>query len=238
MRSLLCISIALPWCVPVHAVDWSWRAGGSLAWSSDYVLRGVSQTNRDPAWQGDIHIEPVRHWSIGVWASTVRLTPAQRSTEFDIYLSKQFALNPDLSVAVTLTRYSYLHDPRPVSYAYDEFNVSLNWLDMWLLSASWSPDTTLLAPPYDFSTHQQTLTLDGSYHQALPYGFEMLIGAGYFEPLEQADGAYAFGNAGIAHRVGPLRAELNWFWTASERHRRYAPGPAGGPWALTLVYRF
>ena len=212
--------------------------GGSLSWTSDYVLRGISQSNNEPTWQTDGHIEPIRGWRVGVWAAGVELLPPKHFVELDAYLSKPWILGRDLALTTTLTHYAYVNDPRLVSYTYNELNAMLNWRDTWSLGVSWSPDSTLIAPPYDLRRNQRTLTWEGSIHGALPGGFEWQGGMGYFDPLDLHEGDYWFGSARLARRIGPIGAELGWFWTQDRTHRTYTLGKSGGPWVLTLTYGF
>lgn len=221
-----------------RAEDIPWNPGGSLTWTSDYVFRGVSQSDNLPALQAELHVHPAQQWTVGVWASTVRLLPIKRSIELDAYVDTHWVINQDLTLGISAVHYSYRDDPRPISYNYDELSASINWLDSYSLSASWSPNATLIALPYGVQTQQQTFTVEGGYHQALPLKLELLLGAGYYDPLEQHEGGYAFGSTGLSRRFGRLRTELNWFWVQDQVHRRYTPGPAGGPWAATVTWQF
>ena len=49
--------------------------GGHVAVTTDYVLRGVSQTRGAPALQADLHYTTANGWYAGAWASTVDLNP-------------------------------------------------------------------------------------------------------------------------------------------------------------------
>src|SRR5215471_9166688 len=55
---------------PAFAED---GVGGSLSIVSDYVYRGISYSNEQPAIQGDIHYVGARGFSAGLWASTVHI---------------------------------------------------------------------------------------------------------------------------------------------------------------------
>jgi len=226
-------------CSPaINAQEPSLQLGGALAWTSDYVFHGVSQSDNQPALQGNMHIEPWSQWTFGAWGSTVRLLPDERSTELDFYLTKQWTINQNFGAEFGITHYSYANDPRPYSYAYNEISASVNWLDTWSIRASWSPDTTLFAAAYGVKKNQPTATFEANYHHALPYGAEFGAGVGYYVPLEQHEGNYGFGNAGLGRTFGRLRAELNWFWTQRSAQRIYTYGPAGGPWTLTMIWAF
>ncbi len=45
---------------------------GSLALTSDYAFRGLTQTNRDPAVQGGIEFAAASGYYIGTWGSNIR----------------------------------------------------------------------------------------------------------------------------------------------------------------------
>jgi uncharacterized protein (TIGR02001 family) len=216
-------------------VQWGW----SLALTSDYVFRGISQTHRQNAWQADIHLDPGAQWRVGAWASKVSLAPDRNSTELDFYLSRAWSLSAELGLVTSLTRYTYVNDPRMVSYTYHEAGATLNWRDAWTLSINWSPDVALAAPPpMGILSHQQTWVVEAGYHAALPLNLEWQLGAGYFAALEQGDGDYVYGSAVLVRRFGSLQTELAWYVTQDQWHRHYSPGLPGGPWVFNLMYSF
>src|SRR4051812_11218572 len=81
--------------------------GGSVDLTSDYVLRGVSQSAGKAAWQGDVHWEFPAGWSSGVWASQVALAPHSDTWEIDGYLQWHRALSTDLELGASATYYTY-----------------------------------------------------------------------------------------------------------------------------------
>lgn len=237
LRRTLAIA-GLGFCGASHAAAWPWPVGGSLAWTSDYVLRGISQSDNLPALQADLHLQPAPAWTIGAWASTVHLLPYTHAVEYSFYVDDRWLLTQDLSLALTASHYGYANDPRSAAYRYDELSLSLSWRDTLNASASWSPDVSLFSFPGQLHTHQQTLALDISYHQPLPWRLDGWAGLGYYSLLEQATGSYAYGSIGVARSFSRLRAEVNYFWVSNARHRAYTQGPAGGPWAFSIAWRF
>lgn len=211
--------------------------GGSIAWSSDYVLRGVSQTMNQPAVQLDIHYRPVNTWIVGAWASTAHVQPGITSAELDFYFRRNWQINEDLNLNVTGTHYQYVHDPRVYSYQYDELSIAADWADTLYGKLTWSPDADLYQSGYVYE-NRQTLAIEAGYHQPLPRKFDFQIGGGYYGPLQQSAGRYAYGNAGVSRRFGALQVELNYFWVQSKTHRLYNQWPAGGPWVVTVMWRF
>jgi uncharacterized protein (TIGR02001 family) len=212
--------------------------GGSITWSSDYVLRGVSQSDNLPVIQADFHIRPATDWTLGAWASMVHVLPYTRSTEVNLYLSHSWNLDQDWRVNVAATHYQYINDPRAVSYTYDEVAASLQWADTLYGHLAWSPNTDLYRAPYHVHRDQQTLTIEGGWHRALWYDINFQAGAGIYWPLQQSIGRYVYGSAGLSRRFGPIHVELNYFWVQNQQHRVFNAGPAGGPWAVTASWNF
>ena len=71
-----------------HASEWGYS--GNVGIYSDYVFRGYTQTNNDPAIQGGFDLEHSSGFYAGVWASNVDWTTSggamtSNSGEFDIY---------------------------------------------------------------------------------------------------------------------------------------------------------
>src|SRR5882672_11497447 len=91
--------------------------GGLIGVTSDYVLRGVSQSDGDPAAQGEVHLGFARGWSTGLWASQIRLLPGHTTAEIDLYLQWHATLSDSFDMSATATHYSYPGDPRPIGYA-------------------------------------------------------------------------------------------------------------------------
>ncbi len=94
---------------------------GSVAVASDYVFRGVSQTNRDPALQGGIEYAAERGFYLGVWGSNVSWltdlsqagSPVSNSLELDGYLGYRSHLTETVGVDVGALYYRYPGDYPP-----------------------------------------------------------------------------------------------------------------------------
>lgn len=82
--------------------DFTQSANISIA--SDYVYRGVSQTNSSLAVQGGFDVAHSCGLSAGVWASNVALG---NSSEVDLYASYSLAITKDVSAALGYKHYVY-----------------------------------------------------------------------------------------------------------------------------------
>ena len=212
--------------------------GGSIGLTSDYVLRGVSQSDGEAAFQGDVHWNFPAGWSAGIWASQVKLAPRSNTVELDGYLQWHGELNADLDLGATATHYSYPNDPRPVSYNYDELSLSLTWHDQIRVAASWTPSLNLYSYTDGLARDRQVYTLEASWHRDLGPRLDLTAGVGFYAPTGLEYASYAYGDASLGWRYGHWRVNLAWIWVQNGGHRQYSSGPAGGPLAATVAWIF
>lgn len=75
---------ALVACASAAAEDFSFSGGVAL--TTDYVFRGISQTNEKPAIQGNIDLNHTSGFYAGIWGSNVDFKDGgQAQAEFDLY---------------------------------------------------------------------------------------------------------------------------------------------------------
>ena len=97
---------------PVFADTQSDAFGATVTLVSDYVLRGVSQSQGNPALQAGIDYSGPFGVVAGAWASTIDLVadgaPADGAdVEVDLYLARSWQLSEGVSLDTTLMRYVY-----------------------------------------------------------------------------------------------------------------------------------
>jgi uncharacterized protein (TIGR02001 family) len=88
---------------------------GSVAVVNDYLFRGLSQTNRDPAVQPGIEYDHASGWYIGAWGSNISwlsdvstsAAPVSSSVELDFYTGYRGTFAADWSYDVGLYEYYY-----------------------------------------------------------------------------------------------------------------------------------
>jgi uncharacterized protein (TIGR02001 family) len=212
--------------------------GGSVAVTSDNVLRGLSQSDNRPAAQGELHWNFPAGWSGGVSASELRFAPNRASLELGAQLQWHGALSDDFDLGAALAHYSYPDDPRPVGYEYEELGVSLAWRDQLYAAASWIPNVNFRSTLDGSVRDRQALSLEASWHRTLRPRLDLSAGLGFFDPQGLEYASYAYGNATLGWHYGHWRAHLNWIWVQDASNRRYSAGPAGGPWTLTVAWGF
>ena len=232
-RLLLPALLACGACPAAHA-----GPGGSLDLTSDYVLRGVSQSDGQPALQGDVHWNFPSGWSSGLWGSQLRLKPRAATSELAAYLQWQGAVSRDFDLSAGYTHYAYPHDPRPVAYGYDELAVSLAWRDQVYLAATWTPSLNLHSAAGGQARNREVYTLEASWHRTLRPRFDLAVGLGFYDPHGVDYASYTYGNATLGWHYGHWRANLGAIWVQDAAHRQYSPGPAGGPLTATVAWLF
>lgn len=94
----------------------------NVAVTSDYVFRGVSQTQEDPAIQGGVDLTQGGLYA-GAWASNVDFGDGETDAEIDLYAG----VRPELagfSWDVGVVGYLYASQPDGADYDYAEFKVA------------------------------------------------------------------------------------------------------------------
>ena len=87
---------------------------GNVGLFSQYIFRGLTQTNQKPAIQGGFDYSHEAGFYAGVWASNISWITdgyaplgSSYSAEFDTYLGWKFALPNDFGIDVGFLRYNY-----------------------------------------------------------------------------------------------------------------------------------
>ena len=212
--------------------------GGAVTLASDYVLRGVSESDNNPVLQGDLHWNFPVGWSAGVWASQLRTQPRSADGEVAAYLQWQRAISSDFDLGASYTHYQYLNDARPVTYNYDELAVSLAWRDQLYLAATWTPKLNLYSASAGPAPDRHVYTVEASWHRTLVRRLDFSAGLGFYDPQGVDYGSYSYGNATLGWHYGHWRANLTAIWVQDASHRQYSPGPAGGPLMATVAWFF
>ncbi|MEL7797951.1 TorF family putative porin [Idiomarina loihiensis] len=120
----------------VNAAEFDSSANVTL--SSDYVFRGISQTNEDPAIQGGFDLASDSGWYAGVWASNVGFGTG--STEADLYLGYTHQLTNDWAVDFGAIRYLYPSGNGPgADFNYNEVYTNVSYKS-FTISAVYSDD--------------------------------------------------------------------------------------------------
>ena len=233
--SLFAASIYLSASVDGHAAG---HVGGSVAVTTDYLLRGVSQTHGSPALQADIHYQALSGWLAGVWASNVELNPEDGDTaELNIFAGYSRPLEGDWSMKVVVVHYAYLDKESAGPYTYDELIWGASYSDLAYLTLAVSPNTPQETAP-DVARDRTALSLDLALRLPLHGTWSAVGGFGYYE-LQGPEGAgYGYWSAGVAYDFDPWHLEMAWFGTSAGASELFDPYMPRSRWAATLIWHF
>lgn len=109
-------------CNAAEAADGDWWYGGSVALTSDYVFRGVTQTDESPALQGSFDVGHASGLYAGAWASNVDFdAPDGIDLELDLYVGWTLEFENDTWLDLQLVRYLYPGAKPGFGINYNEF---------------------------------------------------------------------------------------------------------------------
>ena len=133
---------------------------------SDYVWRGFTQADKDPAMQGGADYAHESGLSAGAWGSTLFLDgdDGQSSYELDLYASYGFkAADMDLSVGF-------------IAYTYEESDSDFEEVNFGLAKGDFSGLVSVLLDAEEDAGYTY---LEGAYDVALPQDLGLSLHAGY-----------------------------------------------------------
>lgn len=102
------------------APDWTFPV--TLTLTSDYIFRGLTQTDESPAFQPGIEVDHASGFYVGAWASNIKWLhdynkAASANVEIDVYTGIRNKINDDWSYDVGLYTYYYPGDyPKNAGY--------------------------------------------------------------------------------------------------------------------------
>ncbi|MBF0124905.1 MAG: hypothetical protein HQL60_06190 [Magnetococcales bacterium] len=191
---------------------------------SDYVARGVTNSDSKPALQGSVKLAHNSGLYVSAWASNARfewmnndIPGAKDSPDIEVDLSAGWGAEFEngLSVDVGILRYLYPGVPSYRNMPYTEFYAGMGYkIDDLNLSGKYyySPSFTL-APNGESASY---VTATAEY--ALPY--EVKIGASYGHSFGSAfrvlgTSSYDDYRIGVSKDISGVVASLNWYDTNS-----------------------
>ncbi len=184
------------------------ESSASVALTTDYVWRGVSQTNNDPAIQGSFDVAHESGAYIGAWASSFNGAPGASSMELDIYAG--FSRETDLG---GILPFGFTYDLGVLRYEYTSQS-ALNFTELYF-GGSISPVENLNISTYYYYGLKIEQTLPGEYtDMAVDYtlpeslGSITLLGhAGYYNQKGGLDNYWDW-KAGVARDFGLFNVEV------------------------------
>jgi len=161
--------------------------------TTDYVKRGVSQSNSDPAIQLGVDLAFDIGLYTGLWASTVDISNGperQRDLELNYYFGYGMDAGSNWRLGANLVFYTYPGATGNIDYDYEEFVLSAAFDDNLWFEYSYSPDL------YDSGQATHNVELFGEWTLARHY--DVSAGIGYYDTSSLTGTGYGYWQLGVA----------------------------------------
>lgn len=191
---LIFVFLALIYCQSAPAAE----LGGYIALTSDYVKRGVTQSDSDPAIQlsGDLNFD--NGLFIGAWGSSVDIQngPARkRDLEVNFYAGYAVDVSATWQMSVGAVAYTYPGQTGSVDYNYEEYSVGASFDDRMWLQFAYSPDL--------YDTGRSSTNIDLFAEWPINSVWSLGAGAGRYDTSDLTGSAYSYWQLGAT-------ASLSW----------------------------
>lgn len=190
-----------------------WNVRGGVSALSDYIWRGVSQTQEKAALQAEINLEHSSGFYVGLWGSSIDFTAAGEENdgihyELDGYIGWAGELRPGLDLDVVLTRAAYPGARSGFDYDYTELEGTLSFAEHYHVGLAYSPDIFGLGGKGYYWNAGGEWPLGES-------GFGLKAQVGYYDLEDAAGDSYNDYLLALTKDFGPVHAELQYTDTSS-----------------------
>lgn len=205
--------VALTLCLPLHAATIS----GNVALTSDYVFRGISQTDGAPAPQSGIRIDVDSGLYTSAWASRVDFASAPgASAEIDYVVGWHHKIGRDWNADVNATWFSYA-DAAKLNYV--EWIATATWRDRHWITVGASRDV--------FATDRTGIYAQAGTRIPVDDALRFEFAAGHYWFEHSYGRSYSHGQAGFVWQPHS-KVELRLLGHLADRNARDLFGDLAG----------
>lgn len=205
LPTCLLLSIAaLPGLVFAQDADGgAWTVEGEIAAASDYVWRGVTQTDGKPALMGEVTVAHESGFYAGAWAGRADTGDSESGVdhEIDLYLGWAGELSDGVGLDLSVTRARYPGTNEGYGMDYTEFAAALSLGEYYTFGVAYSPDIFQLGEQGIYYSAAAEYPLGDS-------GFGLKLSTGWYDLDDAAGDSYGDYLVGITRSFGPIDAEL------------------------------
>jgi uncharacterized protein (TIGR02001 family) len=179
------------------------EVSGYVTLTSDFVRRGVSQSDADPAFQLGVDIGFENGFIAGAWGSSVD-NRSRAGQQHDIELNAYAGYGRDVGERWRLSgffvAYSYPGMDTPFDYDYREYLVSANYNDRYWLEYAYAPDY--------YGTGDGAWNLEALGEWPMLRAWRVSGGIGHFDLTDVVGSRYTYWQLGITGDVGIANLDL------------------------------
>lgn len=203
----------------------------NVALTSDYVWRGISQSDEDPAIQGGFDFTHQSGFYAGAWGSNVDFNETGESDpadlELDIYagFSSEFRNGMSWDVGV-------------IRYMYPGASADLDWTEVYVGAGYGGFSGSINYSNDALASDEDGFYYNLGYEYGLPQGFGVHAGVGYYD-VDDASGleSYAHYSLGVNKELGGVGFDLTFHDTDSDGEDAYDPW-GGNRFVFTVSKEF
>jgi uncharacterized protein (TIGR02001 family) len=214
--------------------------GGSAALSSDYLVRGISRTNDDPALQLDLHYTNPSGFVAGAFASNTQIDRSKpRDVELSGFLGYVWNMGEAWRGRVLASHYAYPWNRAASHYNYDELDLDISYRGWLHISGGYSPNSPrFVAAPYREHIEVSERSVEVSAQRPVFGKLSLLAGVGYSYVDGPQPGGYTYWSGGAAYDIQLVTLTVSYVNTSSEAKALFYNAAATGQWTGTVIWRF
>jgi uncharacterized protein (TIGR02001 family) len=185
---------------------YSWNA----AIASDYVFRGVSQTDEEASLQLGADLNFENGFYAGIWGSNVDFGDGSPDVEIDTYIGWNWDLSESWNLDLMLTRYNYIGEDDGFGDGdYNELIGALAWNEMVTLTVGYTNDV------YGLDENGYYYNLAGSWDLGAGVGLDIGFGLSQFDEDTGIED-YNDYSISVNRDFGPVNAALGFYGTDAD----------------------
>lgn len=199
---------------PVLAQDEpDWSFSGAAWVLSDYVWRGVSQSQEDPTWKLEGLVEHASGFYVGGEFYGVDFVPAGEdyddgiSWEGNVFVGWNREFSDNLSLDLSYTRIFYPGSKPDFDQDFNELEAVLGFAGNYSLTANYSDDSVNLG-------HSAWYWRLGGEWELGDSGMMLGAGVGQYDLGSELGGSYRDYELSLGREFGPVSLKLSWFDTS------------------------
>lgn len=202
----------------------NWNAAAT----SEYMFRGISQTDDHPAIQAGAGYSWSNGLYIGAWASNVDFGD-DTDAEVDTFIGWNGDLSDSVNLDVQLVRYNYLGEPDGTDYAYNELIGKLSFAENYSVTLGYTNDFL------NSDTDSIYTAVGGSWE--VGKGINLTAGLGYttVDNAVSSEDGYLDYSIGVNRDFGPVNIGLGYIGTDNSGESIFGEDNAEDKFVLTFA---
>jgi uncharacterized protein (TIGR02001 family) len=214
--------------------------GGSVAVTSDYLVRGISRTSNNAALQLDFHYSNPNGFVAGVFTSNTQINSSEpKDVELSGFAGFAWNLDEAWRARVLASLYVYPWNRMGSHYDYDELDLDVSYQGWLHFDIGYSPNSPrFLAVPYPELIGEAEKSAEVSAQRQIFGKLSLTAGVGYSFLDGPQSGGYLYWSGGAAYDFQSLTLALAYVSTSDRAKALFYNAAATGQWTGTLIWRF